>query len=232
MPARFFHLTLRTTDVDAARAFYAALLDGGVAPEIVALHPQALARGARPHWLGILEVADVDAATEAFVARGATPLGPKWVNPSGLEAAVLRDPGGAVVAVGRAPAPSGEPVPRVAWSLLHTEDVERAKVGYAALFGWALGAPVELAPHGAFHPFAWELGAPPAGAMTDVAGRVGVHPHWLFHFEVEGLDAAIAAVRENGGLVADVVTLTGGERIAVCEDAQGAAFALRESARA
>ncbi len=97
---RFFRITLRTNDVDAARTFYAAVL-GGNAFHVVQLHEEAVARGARPHWLGFLDVGDVDRAAAAFVQRGATQLGPKWVNPEGLEAAVVRDPGGAVIALAK-----------------------------------------------------------------------------------------------------------------------------------
>src|SRR4051812_43714047 len=96
--AKFFHYVLRTTDVAAARAFYSAVL-GTSDAEIVQLHEQALARGARPHWLGLLEVAEVEVAAAAFATRGAAPLGPKWVDARGLEAAVMRDPGGAVIAL-------------------------------------------------------------------------------------------------------------------------------------
>ena len=64
--------------------------------------------------------------------------------------------------------------------------------------------------------------------MADIAGRPGVHPHWLFHFRVAALEPALAAVRAAGGLVLDPLTLPNGARIAVCDDAQGAAFALQE----
>ncbi len=228
---RFFRFTLRTSDVEAARAFYAAVLDAA-SLDIVQLHEQAVARGARPHWLGFLDVADVDAAAKAFVERGATALGPKWVNPAGLEAMTLRDPGGTVLALAKPPAEArGEGAasafgPAVVWHLLHTADVERAKANYATLFGWELGAPRDLGGLGVFHPFAWDHGGAPAGAMSDVAARPGVHPHWLFHFRVAALEPALVAVRCGGGLVVDRVTLEGGERIAVCEDPQGAAFAL------
>ena len=55
----FFHFTLRTSDVPAARAFYAAVL-GRDHAEIFQLHEQAVARGAKPHWLGYLAVPEVD----------------------------------------------------------------------------------------------------------------------------------------------------------------------------
>jgi uncharacterized protein len=54
-----------------------------------------------------------------------------------------------------------------------------------------------------------------------------VHPHWLFHFQVPKLDEAVAAVRAAGGLVIGPFALPSGERMAVCDDLQGAAFAIR-----
>lgn len=49
----FFQIMLRTTDVDAARTFYARVLGPG-ALDIVLLHEQAIARGVAtsPKWGG------------------------------------------------------------------------------------------------------------------------------------------------------------------------------------
>ena len=56
---RFFQVTLRTNDTANAASFYANVLGAGER-EIVKLHEQAVARGARPHWLGFLDVEDVE----------------------------------------------------------------------------------------------------------------------------------------------------------------------------
>lgn len=224
---RFFHSTLRTSDVEAARAFYESVL-GPVALDIVQLHEQAVARGARPHWLGFLDVDEVDRAAAAFAQRGATALGPKWVNPKGLEAAVMRDPGGAIVALAKPPFSMRAQEPRpVVWHLLNTADVKRAQADYGELFGWEFGAPVDLGSLGVSHPFAWERGGAPVGSITGIGARPGVHPHWLFHWGVASLDAAMEAVRTGGGVVIGPVTLPSGERVAVCDDPQGAAFGLQ-----
>jgi predicted enzyme related to lactoylglutathione lyase len=233
--SRFFQLTLRTSDVEAARVFYASVLGPGER-DVVQLHEQAVAKGARPHWLGFLDVDDVDQAMSAFVARGATRLSPTWTNPMGVQGATVRDPGGAVIALAKPPAsahPGGgatHPVPRVDSYLLHTADVERAKASYRELFGWEFQEPVELGGHGVFHPFAWERGGAPAGSMSDISARPGVHPHWLFQLHVDALDSAVDAVRAGGGVIVDTVSVPGGTaRIAICDDPQGAAFALRSS---
>lgn len=227
----FFQFVLRTTDVAAAAAFYTSVL-GRDDAEIFQLHESAVARGATPHWLGFLDVsvvADVDATATAFAARGGVPLGPKWVNGQGLEAAVMRDPGGAVVALAKpSPTQGAVPRPEVAWHLLNSVDVERSKTAYAELFGWEFKSAVDRGRHGVFHPFSWQPGGPAVGSLSDIAGRPGVHPHWLFHFQVPALDRALEAVRAGGGVVIGPFTLPGDDRIAICDDPQGAAFALIE----
>lgn len=228
----FFKVTLRTSDVDGAQQFYRSVLGEDAGPlDIVKLHEQAVARGARPHWLGMIEVDDVAGAAAAFIARGAVPLGPRWVNPEGLDAAVLRDPGGAIVAVAK-PAPGAARAgPEVVWQLLNTSDVERARENYGELFGWEFHPPLDLGPLGIFHPFSFRCGAAPIGSMSALEGRTGVHPHWLFHFRVAALDEAIDAVRSAGGRVLEPINLPNEERLAICDDPQGAAFAIRATKR-
>jgi predicted enzyme related to lactoylglutathione lyase len=230
--ARFFHYQLRTTDVAAARAFYAAVL-GKDDAEIFPLHEQAVARGARPHWLGHLDVGEVDAAASAFAARGATSLGAKWVNPQGLAAAVVRDPGGAVVALSK-PAPASSPGsarlshPDVAWHQLNTVDVVRAKANYGEMMGWEFKEPLDLGGLGVFHPFAWQPGGAAVGWMSDIGKRPGIHPHWLFDLRVAALRPALETVRAGGGSIIGPFVLPNGDRLAVCDDPQGAAFGLFE----
>ena len=222
---RFCRIELRTTDVAAARGFYRALL-GDAGSDIVPLPAEAIARGARPHWLGHLGVADVEGVARAFVAEGATSLGPIRPSATGGAVALLRDPGGAVVALATPP-----PAPvraDVVWHSLNTADLARATAGYCGLLGWQPTEVVDLGPHGRHQMFAWSRGGASVGSMSDIAGRPGVHPHWLFHFRVAALGPALAAVRAAGGLVLDPVTLPNGTRVAVCDDPQGAAFALQE----
>jgi len=225
----FFHFQLRTSDVGAARAFYESVLElGGATFDIVPLNEQAVARGARPQWLGFLDVGDVDRAAASFARRGATALGPKWVDSRGLEATIMRDPGGAIVALVRPPVPAQvrRNAASVVWHLLNTADVERAKADYGELFGWHFKAPVDLESLGVFHPFSWKRDGPPVGSMRDLRARPGVHPHWLFHWRVAALEPVLEVVRAGGGVVVGPVSLPTGEQIAICDDPQGAAFAV------
>jgi predicted enzyme related to lactoylglutathione lyase len=223
----FFRYILRTTDVEGAHAFYRAVL-GDVALSIFPLHDVALARGAKPHWLGCIDVgADVESAAAVFLERGATSLAPIWTQPNGFKAAVMRDPGGAVVALA-SPAASAEraPNPPVVWHVLHTHEVARAVNNHRELFGWDFRGPVDVATSRVAHPFGWEAGLPAVGSMMDVSLHLTAHPHWLFQFATPDLDAASAKVRANGGTTLEPARLPSGQRFVVCEDAQGAAFAL------
>lgn len=226
--SRIFTVQLRTTDIERARAFYSVVLDGQDFVSF-ALPEQALARGARPHWLGYIDVPELGAALSAFVDRGATQLGPRFRTDDGLDAAAIRDPGGAVVALSNAPAGGSRRGPEVAWYQLNTAHVARAKDYYRELCGWRFEASESVPGAGVVnHPFAWRQDGAPIGAMADIADRPGVHAHWLYHFRVPSLDRALEKVRALGGLALPPIELSSGTRVGVCDDAQGAAFALVE----
>jgi len=217
----FARYVLRTTDVAAAAVFYDAVL-GRHADGVVPLPAQAVSRGARPHWLGLVDVGaqrDPDEVATQFAARGAVRLGPD--QPSSL--VILRDPGGAVVGLGQGLVASHA---GVIWHLLSSREAE-ANIGhYEQLFGWVRTARITVPGHGAYQQFAFEPEGESAGSITDIANHAELHPHWLFFFAVPSLDAAIAQVRGHGGTARLPVTLPDGRAISVCEDGQGAAFGL------
>jgi hypothetical protein len=208
----FVRWTLRTSDVDAARAFYDGLLEEG-APDVSELPASLRARGAKPHWLGYLAAADIVRTIDAFVARGATRLG---------NGELVRDPGGAILALMSQQETSRRDV---VWQQLLTPDPERAKRDYAELFGMKLGARVEIPRLGAVDQFGWGVDEP-SGSIGDIAGKPHIHPQWLFFFRTTDLERGASHVRANGGIVLDPNTLPDGRRVAVCDDPQGAQFAL------
>ena len=225
---RFFHYQLRTTDLPAANAFYASLLGEGVA-DIEALPKQAIERGAPAHWLGLIGVEDLEPALRAFLERGATQLGPIVPVRGGGKAAVFRDPGGAVVALAsKATSDHASPKPDVIWHQLNAANVSQTVSAYCDLFGWSVAGQRDHGEHGVHQEFAWSPGEPCVGSAVDIAGRAGIHSHWLFHFQVPSLEAAVAKVRNAGGLVLRPTKLENGDRVAMCEDPQGAAFMLHE----
>lgn len=216
---------LRTTDPDDATAFYEDVLGprGVGSMSVTRLPERALAAGAPAHWLGQVLVAHTAALVAKATQRGATQLGPPQTTSEGHVSAVLRDPFGAVFGLREGASPTGG---TVAWHQLHTTDRDGAWSFYESLFGWTLDGMMTVGEHD--HPcFAWQPNAPRMGSFADTARVPGIHPHWLFHFRVTDLDAAATKVRARGGRVLPVIPLPEGDRVAVCEDAQGAAFAIR-----
>lgn len=223
--SRFSRYVLRTTNVEAATTFYDAVLNGR-GDRIVPLHESAIARGARPHWLGHVQVGDMggtEAVTARFVERGATRLGP----PPGVgDFVIIRDPGGAIVAVTESTAASNA---GVVWHQLNTRDPHRAAADYSDLFGWTFAEEeLDLGRFGRHRRFASGNGQSFTGVISDVEGRPEVHPHWLFFFAVPYLDVAVDRVCTLGGKVIGPMELPNGVRVAACDDPQGAAFGLIE----
>lgn len=229
--SRFLRYELRTTDEPAARAFYADVLGPdlwNVDVTSSVLPEQALARGARPHWLGHLGVADPEGVVEALVPRGAQQLGPLRHGPGGSRNAVLRDPFGAIVALS-----SETTVPRpgiIAWRNLNVADMEGAVALYTATFGWRAGEVRDLGEAGHHRPFGWGDEAPEgehgSGSISDAARLPGIHTHWFFAFRVGDLETAVARVRARGGLATKPIRTDHGAWVVPCDDAQGAAFGL------
>lgn len=239
---RFTWYELRTTEPEAAASFYTAVAgwdvqrrEGGgflfhrkgePLATLGLLPEQARARGAPPNWLGLIAVPEVEAWAQRFVARGAERLGPVRRDAEG-EVGVLRAPQGEVIGLG-----SGVrgPSRAVVWHELHTADSEQAWSFYSGLLGWSpTEEPAPSADIGPYRSFAWDSSSGSAGGMSNLARRPQIHPHWLYYLAVADLDHALAQVGALGGLVADGPrVLPSGDRIAYCEDAQGAAFGLRE----
>lgn len=225
MPLQTFsRFLLRTTDPEAAARFYDAVLERR-GDGIVPLHEAARARGAQPHWLGhvlVRDIGGVERLAARFVERGATRLGPA---PGVADFVVLRDPGGALVAVTEGAAPSSA---GVVWHQLNTQDPARAAADYSDLFGWSLGIEEDLGALGRHRQFAFAPGGPNIGTISGAADRPGVHTHWLFFFAVPSLGAAVHRVLAHGGKVIGPIVLPSGARVAACDDPQGAAFGLIE----
>lgn len=230
----FCRYDLRTTDADAARAFYAEVveLDFTSASSPLAvwpLHEQARARGAPPHWLGQIGVEDVEATAARFVAEGGTRLGPTVRGQDGTAWTNVRDPSGAVLAV-RGTIARAEATP-VAWHQHHSVDVERAWALYAELFGWARTETVDVPdPVGGHWHFAWERGGKTVGSMANTARTPGIHAQWLFYFAVKDVERVIEGVHARGGrALTKPIALPNGDRVVPCVDPQGGAFGMYEA---
>jgi predicted enzyme related to lactoylglutathione lyase len=168
---------------------------------------------APPHWVGHIGVADEEQSTARFLALGAQRLGPT----------ALCDPSGAVLALSRETETRG----RVAWHQLHATDRDAAVAAYASIFGW-----VKRELEDGHQAFAWDAAGPSVGSISGTVRLPYVHPHWLFFFRVDDLDAALARARDGGAKALDPIVTARGV-LAALDDPQGGAFGIaqRQSGR-
>ena len=229
---RFQALELRTTDVAAARGFYAHVLGSDFWRPEVALSPlpeRALAAGARPHWAGHLGVDDPLRCLELVVERGGQQLGPTLRDNQGAPYAFVRDPFGAMLALG---ARHDQAEDAASWHMLHVTDHEAALAFYVELFGWHPRQEREL-PGNEGHRhrfFAWNESGGVVGSVTNAARTPQIHHQWLHFFGTPSVSSACAAVRAHGALALEPTRTESGDAFAACDDLQGAAFGLHELA--
>jgi uncharacterized protein len=247
-PKSFVWYELMTTDLDAAEAFYCAVVgwqtrdwdqpgmrytvmsvgEQGVAG-LMPLPAEACAAGARPAWLGYIAVDDVDAAADRLrQAGGAIHKQPADIPGVG-RFAVVADPQGATFMLftplggGNVPAPACTPG-HVGWRELYAADGPRAFDFYAGQFGWTKADAIDMGPMGTYQLFA--AGGEPIGGMMTKPDAIPV-PAWLFYFNVPEIEAAVARVTDHGGrILHGPLQVPGGSWIAQAQDPQGAMFAL------
>ncbi|WP_437711024.1 hypothetical protein WMF45_38870 [Sorangium sp. So ce448] len=114
------------------------------------------------------------------------------------------------------------------WHQLEPRDPDTAAMHDSALVDLSCTDKVDLGQLRHRQRFAFGAGESSSGLISDVEGRPGVQPHWLFFFSVPYVDVAVDRVRRHGGNVIGPIALPNGVRIAACDDAQDAAFGLVE----
>lgn len=245
--SEFIWHELVTIDVQAALAFYGHVVGwtwqaiptgGGVYHRLeaggrgmggmVELTQAQREAGAQPGWVGYLMVPEVDECVRRLWQMGGMVRRPAEDLPQVGRIAAVSDPQGAAFIVFKPTPPPGAVPPRasgagaVGWVELNTSDWQAAFPFYSELFGWEKAAAIE-SPAGAYQLFS--AGAVPIGGMFNASRTTP--PHWLFYFNVDSVDAALARVREQGGaVVREADQVPGGSWVAQARDPQGGLFAL------
>jgi predicted enzyme related to lactoylglutathione lyase len=252
-PSRFVWYDLMTTDPKAAETFYTAVVGWGTtvwdgpAPYTMwtvgeqaiggtmQLPAEAVAQGARPHWLAYVSVANVAATVKRAQELGATVMKPATDIPSVGQYAVLNDPQGALFAVykslNEAPAePAGPPpVGQFSWHELSTTDYEAAFAFYSELFGWEKTSAMDMGPLGVYQMFG-PGGGIPFGGMSNKMPENQDPPAWLHYTRVPDINRAVEATKEHGGTVAmGPHEVPGGDWIVIGFDPQGGPFAVHQA---
>lgn len=249
----FVWYELMTPDPDGAKAFYDAVVgwdieaepagvmdyrmirrsDGGNAGGVLRITPEMAANGARPIWLGYVNVVDVDATTAAVEQAGGKTLMAADIAGVG-RIAMIADPQGAAIYVMKPTPPAGAPdarsdvfspdaQQRVGWNELSTSDPDAARSFYGDQFGWATD---DFMPMGEMGDYRFiDHGGQRLGALCGM--MPGGQPRWRYYIRVPSVGAAKTTIEAEGGSVLmGPHEVPGGDSIIIATDPQGAEFAL------
>ena len=253
-PGDFIWYELMTPDAEGSKAFYDAVVgwdisgegppeyggyrminsNGGMAGGVLPLTSDMQQHGARPTWLGYLNVSDVDGKVADIEKAGGKALMPPTDIPNVGRIAMVADPQGAPFYVMKPIPPEGrenEPstvfspadLGRCAWNELSTSDPAAAQRFYGEQFGWTTDNFMPMGEHGEYR-FIDHHGLT-LGAIAGATG--GHHPHWRFYFRVPSVGQAKQTAESKGGqIVRGPMEVPGGDHIVIGIDPQGAEFAL------
>ena len=207
--------------------------DGGSAGGMLTLTPDMAQHGARPAWLGYVNVDDVDSTVASIEASGGKTLMPATDSPQG-RIAMVADPQGAPIYVMKPVPPAEKPdgksdvfspteLQRVAWNELNTSDPQGARRFYGDRFGWSSDDFMPMGELGEYR--FWKANGVQIGAVCGLMGQQ--HPAWRHYFRVPSIAEAKARIEETGGTVTHgPMEVPGGDHIVIGTDPQGAEFAL------
>jgi predicted enzyme related to lactoylglutathione lyase len=239
---------LMTTDMESAKAFYAAVVGwdaqdvsmpgatyilftagGALISGLTQLSEDARKMGLRPSWVGYVAVDDVDASAERIKQLGGALHLPPTEIPNISRISIAADPQMATIALlkwldgGQARPAEFDAPGRVSWHELVAADWEAAFAFYRELFGWQK-AQADTGLAGTYQLFS-AAGQTIGGMFTKSV--VEPAPFWLYYFNVGDIDAAIRRVTAGGGtLLNGPIEVPSKRWIARCADPQGAVFAL------
>ena len=247
MAAHFIWYELTTSDLDAAIAFYGAVvgwtvktsgtpgmdyrLVGAPDGQDVGGMMVSPAAGMPPAWIGYVDVLNVDDESAAFEAAGGKVAWPANDIPGIGRMALLADPQGALIYV-MTPLPRDDGVrseaysPGVAghcgWNEYHARDWAAAFDFYAGRMGWEKGVAMDMGPMGTYQVFNAD-GVQTGGMMNNPLPQQA----WLFYFMTGDIDDAVARVTAAGGAIQlPPMEVPGGMWAIVARDPQGAMFGL------
>jgi predicted enzyme related to lactoylglutathione lyase len=124
------------------------------------------------------------------------------------------------------PEPAAPGVGEMSWHELYAADLQPAFAFYTRLFGWAEQQSMDMGPMGPYVIFG--RGDKMYGGMMKRASD-DMPVAWNVYVRVPGLDAALTAVRANGGqVIMGPQEVPGGDVVALCLDPHGGTFGLHE----
>jgi uncharacterized protein len=240
-PGTFSWAELATSDVDAAKTFYAAVFaweyddmpipDGGVysmakrdGKTVAALFGSQQP----PHWNCYVTVESVDDTAARAPELGGTVLAEPFDVMDAGRMAVIADPAGAALSVWQSGTSIGATLVNVpgalTWNDLVTPDPDGAAAFYGGLFGWT----TEEVPSSGGYRVIRNGDRSNGGIMPLDPDRMGAEtpPNWMPYFGHEDVERLIGEVGGLGGQVFNGPMQMPQGTIAVLGDSQQAVFAV------
>ena len=245
---------LMTTDPDAAKRFYEAVIpglkmgdrlpgdqdyrminrrDGGMLGGVLGLTEDMRSHGAKPVWMGYIGVDDVDGTIAQIEAKGGKALMPAFDIPQG-RIAMVADPQGNPFYVMKPVPPAGQEDKQS--DVFHPTEEQRVAwnelatadpVAARQFYGDLFGwTSDEFMPMGEHGEY--RFFAHQGTAIGAVSGCVqGAPAGWRYYVRVPSISKAAETVKANGGSIAmGPHEVPGGDHIIIGHDPQGAEFAL------
>jgi predicted enzyme related to lactoylglutathione lyase len=244
-PGTFCWAELTTSDQDAAKAFYGALLgwqaddrpvgdagsfysmqmiDDKPVAAIAAQPEQQREAGVPPLWNSYVSVDSADAVAERASELGATVHAPPFDVMSVGRMAVIQDPQGAFFMPWEPRDHIGAALVNqpgtLVWNELQSPDLDASAAFYGDLFGWEL----EESDGMDQRYLMIKIGDSYNGGIRELTPPSP--PNWLVYFGVEDVEQALMRLNELGGSTIAGPIDIGIAKIAVGADPQGAVFAL------
>jgi predicted enzyme related to lactoylglutathione lyase len=208
--------------------------DGGNAGGVMRLTDEMASHGARPIWLGYINVDDVDASVASIEGAGGKVLLPAFDIPDIGRIAMVADPQGGPFYIMKPIPPAGQEKQasdvfspdqpqRVSWNELSTSDPTAARAFYGDQFGWESGDFMDMGEMGEYRFF--DQHGTRIGALCGV--MAGQQPRWRYYFRVPSIVAAKQTAEQKGGTInMGPHQVPTGDWIIIGTDPQGAEFAL------
>ena len=240
---------LQSTDPDASRAFYEAVVgwtvearpagetdyrmigtgDGHVGG-VMRLTDEMIAGGAKPGWMFYVGVDDADASAATIARAGGTILLGPWTIPGIGRMAVAADPQGVPFYIMRGDRDEDSTafdrtgMGKCNWNELVTPDQAAAHAFYAEIFGWTYPDRMAMGPLGDY----WFVQASDQTiGATMPHPQEGPPPAWRFYFRAPDIEAAADEVARGGGTVLmGPQEVPGGDRIILASDPHGVLFGV------
>ncbi|MEV6162632.1 VOC family protein [Streptomyces sp. NPDC052052] len=244
-------VNLMTRNLEAAQAFYAAVLGWAFRPgklgqgfsvarrgdvPVAGIGAVAAAHQVAVAWTPYFAVPDADAAASRIRERsGTVAVGPIAFGKG--RGALAADRDGAVFGIWErtepATSPPAPPGHAHAWLRLHTRNAFDAAIFYGGVLDWASGRPgacevsyeadeVLVVCEGR------QLARISSGAV-EAAPDPLVRPHWEVHFPVADVAATVEAARQNGGSLVEQHRVGQGSE-ATLLDPEGGLFTVTDAA--